>query len=493
MTPLLLFITTLLGIAAAWAPWRSTKGLHASAVLASLLTACTATALGLPPLIGKEQLIGAWWLIDPFSGLMLVLIALLSFAATCVSTTYLRHEHREHVVRLPRMCFYYASLHLFAFGMMMTVLSNNIMVLWLALESTTLSTTLLVAFYVKEGAIEAAWKYIVLCSTGIALGLIGMLVAMFAATTATELSGHSLFLLTSLTQDAAGFPPELLRWSFVFIFIGIGTKVGLVPMHTWLPDAHSKTPSPVSAMLSGILLNVALYTVLRFKLITDTALGSSQWTSGFFLVFGLLSIALPAFIILTQENYKRLLAYSSIEHMGILSFAIGLGPVGAVAAVMHMMGHTLAKSLLFFGAGDILLRWKSTKIANVRAVLRFAPITGILFLLGLLALLAVPPSPLFISEVMIAAAGMSSHPALTVLFLVLLTIVCIGMMRAAFRMLFSQDPSQDKKKDSGWNVTHAIMLVELLCLAAAGMFFMTNEGYQFASMIARAFTLPSAL
>ena len=260
-------------------------------------------------------------------------------------------------------------------------------------------------------------------------------------------------------------------------------------MHTWLPDAHSKTPSPVSAMLSGILLNVALFTVLRFKLITDTALGSSAWTGGFFLTFGLLSIALPAFILLTQENYKRLLAYSSIEHMGILSFAVGLGPAGAVAAVMHMVGHTLAKSLLFFGAGDILLRWKSTKIANIRGVMRAAPVTGILFLLGLLMLLAVPPSPLFVSELMVVAVGMSQRPALTLLFLLLLVIVCIGMMRAVFRMLFSHDPAPVKRA-RGWNLTRAIMLIELLFLIAVGVFFMTNEGFRLAASIAHTFTLP---
>ena len=228
--------------------------------------------------------------------------------------------------------------------------------------------------------------------------------------------------------------------------------------------------------------------MLRFKELTDISLGSSVWTGYFFLTFGLLSIALPALIILTQGNYKRLLAYSSIEHMGIMAFAIGLGPVGAIAAVMHMVGHAFAKSLLFFGAGDILLRWKSTKIENVRGVLQAAPFTGILFLFGLLALLAVPPSPLFASELVLAAVGMSVHPALTLLFVLLLTIVFVGMMRAAFRMLFSHDPTSVKSAIPGWNRTHTIMAMELLCLVAAGIFFMTADGYRFAASIAATFT-----
>ncbi|TSC79925.1 MAG: hypothetical protein G01um101425_402 [Candidatus Peregrinibacteria bacterium Gr01-1014_25] len=489
MTPSLLFITTLLGACAAYAPWRSRLAIQSSAILASLLTASVALVLGLRPILSGTTWSTEWWLIDPFSGLLLALIALLSVSATIVSTGYLRHEQEVHIIDLQHIRFYYMSLHLFVLGMMATVMANHVLVLWLALESTTLSTTLLVAFYAKEGAIEAAWKYIVICSSGIALGLIGMLITMYSAAAGTDLSGHTLFLLTSLREHAASFPPGLLRWAFVFVFIGVGTKVGLVPMHTWLPDAHSKTPSPVSALLSGILLNVALYVVLRFKFITDTALGSSTWTGSFFLVFGLLSIALPACIMLTQANYKRLLAYSSIEHMGILSFAIGLGPLGGIAAVMHMVGHALAKSLLFFGAGDILLRWKSTKIENVRGVLRAAPATGVLFLLGLLAILAVPPSPLFTSELLLVTAGMSVHPALTLLFLLLLTIVFIGMLRAAFHMLFTRDTQSPPQAGGGWNRTHAVMLAQLLCLAAVSAFLMTHEGFQLASLIAQQFTV----
>lgn len=478
MSPLFLFIALPFSACAAYIPWRRSTTVHSVAIVASVFTALLALNLGWRPLFFGVPLITDWWYIDAFSGVLLMLIALLTLAAMIVSTGYLRQNIR----------FYYASLHLFSLGMMTTVVANNIMLLWLALESTTLSTTLLVAFYAKEGAIEAAWKYIVICSTGIALGLIGMLISMYAAATSGSLSGQSLFLLTSLNAHAAAFPPVLLRAAFIFVFIGIGTKVGLVPMHTWLPDAHSKTPSPVSALLSGILLTVALYTILRFKFITDLALGSSAFTSPFFLIFGLLSIALPAFIMLAQGNYKRLLAYSSIEHMGILTFAIGLGPIGGVAAVMHMIGHAFAKSLLFFGAGDMLLRWKTTKIAKVRGVLQKAPFTGMLFLLGLLAILAVPPSPLFVSELLLMAFGMSVHPVLTLLFALLMTIVFIGMMRAIFQMLFAEASSPEKFVSERWNRTHTVMAMELLCLAALSFFFMTAEGYEWASSIARSFT-----
>ena len=261
MTPLLLFIVLPLSACAVYLPWRNCTMVHSTAILSSILTFFIALNLGFGPIFSGTSRITQWWHIDAFSGFLLILIALLSFAAIIVSTGYLQQEEKEEHLMNRHIRFYYASLHLFVLGMMTTVIANNMMMLWLALESTTLSTTLLVAFYIKDGAIEAAWKYIVICSTGIALGLIGILMAMYAAAVSSPLADQSLFLLSSLREHAAALPPILMRASFVFVFVGIGTKVGLVPMHTWLPDAHSKTPSPVSALLPGILLYVALYTL----------------------------------------------------------------------------------------------------------------------------------------------------------------------------------------------------------------------------------------
>jgi len=203
-----------------------------------------------------------------------------------------------------------------------------------------------------------------------------------------------------------------MQIAFVFILIGYGTKVGLVPMHAWLPDAHSRAPAPISALLSGVLLNAALFSILRYKTLVDITLSNSHWSGQLLLFFGALSCVVPAAFILVQTDYKRLLAYSSIEHMGLTAFLFGLGPVGTFAALIHMIGHALSKSMLFFAAGNIYLAFKSTKFEKVGEVMRVLPYTGAIFLAGVLALLAVPPSPLFLSEYRLFAGAISSHPVL---------------------------------------------------------------------------------
>ena len=408
----------------------------------------------------------------PLIATLLILVALVYLAATLVSQRYMTLEESRNILSDKDVRRYFALQHLFMLTLIGALLADHVGMLWIALEGPTLATTLLVSLYRKEGAVEAAWKYIVLCSIGISLGLMGILLFVHAAMQG-GLSPEEALSLTTLLEHARDLNPETLKWAVVFVFIGLGTKVGFVPMHPWLPDAHSKTPSPISAMLSGVLLNVALVTILRFRPIVDVALGNDTWTSGFFLTFGVISVTFAALIILQSKNYKRTLAYSSIEHMGLIAFFLGLGPLGLVPAVVHMIGHTLAKSLLFFESGEILLAFHTTKTDGVRELLKRLPKTSVMLMLGLLLLLAVPPSPLFFSEVIGLGLGMQSHPVLTVIILLSLTLVAYGMLRSGLQMnaptageVPEHAPMLPKRER--FHLTHAVALCEILLLIGVG-------------------------
>ncbi|MBI4598764.1 hydrogenase 4 subunit F [Candidatus Uhrbacteria bacterium] len=474
-----------------WLPVVPVKAVRGLGVLAASVAAGFVWTTAFPVLLGRVEMrsLGIWF-VDPMSALVASLIVLVYLATAVVSVRYLGHERHERLVTDRQVRLYYVMMHLFAFAMLVTALANHLGVIWFGLEATTLATTCLVAFYAKDGALEAAWKYILLCSTGIALGLVGILMVGHAA--AVGGLQHADFLyLDTLRMHASSLSPDIMRWAFVFVFVGIGTKVGFVPLHTWLPDAHSKTPSPISAMLSGILLNVAFVTILRFKGVTDLALGGTEWTEKFFLVFGILSVLLPGFILLIQRNYKRMLAYSSIEHMGLLAFSVGLGPLGLVPAVMHMVGHTLAKSALFFGAGEILLRWKTTKLDHLPAVFTHAPRTAVLFLLAILGILAMPGSTLFASEYLMVGYGINTHLVSTLIVLLGLSLVAVGMMRHTLALLFEGAPAATEVPPAvesvrePWTLTHAVMAGELALLGAAGVFFLLPSGLAFATRVAQ--------
>ncbi len=473
-------ITILLAlcIASALAPFamRTSRSVLTAACITSTLVFFASVSAALPTLLTGTVIHGTYWYLDSFAALMVLLIGFIQWTAVLTSLEYVGKEIHEGVIDFAGARRYFFFLGLFVFSMLLTVVSNNLGFMWIALEATTLATTLLVAFYQHKGSLEAAWKYLILCSTGISLGLIGLLLTYYASSSTGLLSGLSATMWTNVREVAPLLPPHLMQIAFVFVLIGYGTKVGLVPMHAWLPDAHSRAPSPISGMLSGILLNTALFAILRFRVLVDGSLASSAWTSGLLLVFGALSCAIPAAFILLQTDYKRLLAYSSIEHMGLIVFSAGLGAVGAVASVIHIVGHALAKSALFFGAGNILLRFKSTKFEHVAGVMRVLPYTGGLFLALMLALLATPPSPLFGSELLVISQGIVTHPALTAIVLVALAIIFAGFIQLVMPLLFAAAPSIEKapvKKGERFGVTHVAMGLHLVVLVAFSIFLFT--------------------
>lgn len=474
LTPLLLGVCVLTSLVALFA--RSVRAASLFAFTGSTIAFVLSLFIAVPALLGFVQPLAeaGLWYVDGLSACLVLIIGFVQWTATIASMSYLAEEVHEGVIGLPHVRRYWALLGLFILSMFTVAVSNNLGFMWIALEATTLATILLVAFYARPGSLEAAWKYLILCSTGIALGLIGLIFTSYAASLAGGVGALNAINWTNLLAVAPSLSPTLMKVAFAFILIGYGTKVGLAPMHTWLPDAHSSAPSPISGMLSGVLLNTALFAVFRYKALVDGAMGASVWTNTLLLGFGTLTCILPAAFILVQKDYKRLLAYSSIEHMGLITFSAGLGALGLVASLIQMIGHALIKPLLFFGAGNILLRFKSTKFERVSGVVRALPYTGGMFLAGVLLLLATPPSPLFVSEYLIVSSGIAMHPALIALILFALAVIFAGFVRLVMPMLFARGEDGGAHAAEGvrrekWNSAHTAMLMHLVLAALFGI------------------------
>lgn len=433
---------------------------------------------------------GGLWHVDGFGALLVLLISFIQWTATLSSRSYLAAELAAGIIDEIQVRRYAGLVPLFVFAMLVSAVSNNLGLLWIALEATTLATTLLVAFYARPGSLEAAWKYLILCSTGIALGLGGVMIAFYAASMNGTTEGFAAMNWTAFLAIAPTLSPMLLKLAFVLILIGYGTKAGFVPMHTWLPDAHSSAPSPISGLLSGVLLPVALFAILRFKMIVDATLGDSLWTGHLLIVFGLLSIAIPAAFTLVQGDYKRLLAYSSIEHMGIVALCFGIGGFATLAGVVHLAGHALAKSALFFGAGNIVGRFHSTKFDRVGDVARVLPYTASLFAAALLALLAVPPSPLFLSELVLVSQGVLEHPYAVLILLVSITVVAAGFIRLMIPLLYAPAEHEDHPVRAGekLSLAHAAIGAHLVVLLGIGIAVWTAPGLALFTGIAASIT-----
>ncbi|HEU4366831.1 MAG TPA: hydrogenase 4 subunit F [Methylomirabilota bacterium] len=325
--------------------------------------------------------------------------------------------------------------NLFTFTMLFAVTTNNVGFMWIAIEATTITSAMLIPLHVTKASVEASWKYILIGSIGIALAFAGTVLGYFDF---VNLAGRQEEALnwTVLMASAPHLHPPVIQLAFVFILIGYGTKAGLAPMHTWLPDAHSEAPAPLSAMMSGVLLAVALYAVIRWEAVVNAAVGT-RFTDGLFIVLGVLSIVIAAFSLVVQRNYKRMLAYSSIEHTGLMCVGLALGPLGTFAAMLHLLNHTLAKSTMFFLAGRVLHRYRTTEIDGVSGLLRTMPWTGGLFAAAMLAVIGLPPFGLFISEFALFRAGFAAgRPWLMGFVLALLTLAFVSMIGHLNRMLY---------------------------------------------------------
>ncbi|SDF15286.1 hydrogenase 4 subunit F [Sporolituus thermophilus] len=373
---------------------------------------------------------------DHVSALLLTVIAVLTFTATLFSAPYMEKEMRHGVIPAAALRRYYMLLNAFSFTMAAALLVENLGLLWVAIEATTLVSALLVAFQLNRSALEAAWKYVMVCTVGICLALFGTILLYYAQVSAGG-SGQEALSWLALKQVAERLDPAMVRLAFVFILIGYGTKAGLAPMHTWLPDAHSQAPSPVSGLLSGALLSCALYALMRHVAIVKAVAGTA-FIQPLLVGLGVLSVLIALPFLLLQHDIKRLFAYSSVEHMGIVTLALGLGtPLAVYGALLHVLNHAVAKSALFFLAGAIVQEYRTKHILRIRGMMTFAPRLGALFLLTVLCITGMPPFGVFVSKFTVAwAAFAGGQPLVGAVLLLLLAGIFAGMTYYCCQMVF---------------------------------------------------------
>lgn len=386
-----------------------------------------------PMTVAHEQ-----FFIDPFNVFLIALTALVGFTTAVFSRPYMRIEEDHGRLNARRLRLYHSMYQLFMTAMLVALSTNNMGLLWVAMEAATLSTVLLVSLYRTRASIEAAWKYFILCGVGIALALFGTILLYFAAEHLLGGAGMSALLWTHLDAVKEQLDPTVIGLAFVFLLVGYGTKVGLAPLHNWLPDAHAEGPTPVSAVLSGLLLNVAMYAVVRCKILAVGAMHSAV-PGRMLMGFGLLSTLLAAFFLWRQRDIKRLFGYSSIEHMGIITFAFGMGgPLANFAALLHMTVHSLTKSAIFFAAGHASQIAGTQRIAGIRGLLVVSPTVGWGLMLGSLAILGMPPFGVFTSEYLILTTAMRDHPWATPVLLAALGVAFAAIFGHVQPMVFGE-------------------------------------------------------
>ena len=411
-----------------------------------------ASALGLGSALHVASIVlasgpigGGQLYVDAFNVYLIVLTTLVGLTTAVFSRRYMAHELAIERVTPLRMRLYHASFQGFLFTMLLALATNNLGVLWVSLEGATLATVLLVSLYRTPESIEAAWKYFILCGVGIAQALFGTVLLHFAAARVVPDPDQAL-LWSVLHAHVTELEPVVVAIAFIFLLVGYGTKVGLVPLHNWLPDAHSEGPTPMSAVLSGLLLNVALYAVVRVKMLADGALAAGsqhnpQLAGSLMMGFGMLSFLVAGLFLHRQRDVKRLFSYSSIEHMGLMTFAFGLGgPLATFGALLHMTVHSLTKSAIFVTVGHASQIAGTQRMDHIRGLVRTQPAVGWGLLVGTIAIAGFPPFGVFTSEFLLLTATMKTWPWLTIPLLAGLAIAFAGLFRHLHPMVFGALP-----------------------------------------------------
>lgn len=401
--------------------------------------------------------------VDALGAIIMLIIAFAGLSTIAYSIPYLRQETTKNIIGFIKVKQYFVLLDLFLAAMFLAISSSSPIFTWISIEATTLSTAFLISFYNRPSNMEAAWKYLILSSVGLLLGFFGTLLYF---TSVSSLVGSGFVSWQFLAGNAAHFDPLIAKIAFVFALIGYGTKVGFVPMHTWKPDAYSKAPAPIGALLSGALMPVAFAIILKCKTVTDAVVGP-EFSQHLLIVFGTLSITVAAAIMLVSRNYKRLLAYSGIEHAGIVALGFGFGGLGVFAATLHMIYHACVKGILFFSAGNLLLKYNSAKIANIRGAFNALPVTSVLFFAGFLAGTGIPPFGIFLTKLFILSVGIKSYPVTTIIALSFMAILFIAFLKHTTAMVFGKKPDGIKAGEGNiWLVIPPIvLLIALFCLS----------------------------
>ncbi len=401
--------------------------------LATFLAACVLTA-GIisdgPMLVWEQQ-----FFIDPLNVFLVTLTCFVGFTTAIFSRPYMRIEQDHGKMTPMRMRLYHSMYQLFNFTMLLGLTTNNMGIVWVSMEAATLTTVLLVSVYRTAASLEAAWKYFILCGVGIAQALFGTVLLYMAAERVLGAESATL-LWTSLNAYKAQLDPAIITIAFAFLLVGYGTKVGLVPLHSWLPDAHAEGPTPVSAVLSGLLLNMAMYAVLRCKVLTDGAL-QRPLAGQLMMGFGLLSLVVAAFFLSRQKDVKRMFSYSSIEHMGLITFAFGMGgPIANFAGLLHMTVHSLIKSAVFFTVGHATQKAGTQVMSEIRGLIKVNPTVGWGLILSVMAILGMPPFGVFASEFLILTTAMREQPWATPFLLLSLGVAFASILVRVLPMVF---------------------------------------------------------
>lgn len=426
------------------------------ASLVSSLSLCINFLHSSPLISGQQQ-----FYIDAFNLLLIILTTFITTTIAIFSYRYMWHNVEFGKITKNYLRLYHVMYQLFIFMILLTLSTNNIGVLWVAMEGSTLATVLLVSLYRTPHAVEAAWKYFILCIVGIALALFGTILLYSSASQLFATSGSAI-LWTILHKNAAVLDVPIIKLAFVFLLIGYGTKMGLVPLHNWLPDAYSESPAPVSALLSGLLSTVALYALIRFKIIVDLALNTNL--AGYLMMgFGLLSFLVAAILIHRQKNIKRLFSYSSIEHMGLMTFGFGLGgTLATFSALFYMLMHALIKSAIFINIGNMVQFNGKQSLEQIRGVIRSQPLIGWGLIIATLAICGFPPFGIFTSEFLLFIATIKSWPWLTVLLIFGLITAFAGLLRNIHPIVYGE-PNENANKNSNMFpvVLHLVLVLVL--------------------------------
>jgi hydrogenase-4 component F len=428
-------------------------------VLASGATFAAGVALLFVPRLRTDI-----FLIDDFNIYLVILTTFIGFTTSIFSATYIGHELETGKLTPVFLRFYHALYQAMMAAMNLALVVNNVGLLWVGVEVATLSTVMMVGIYRTPEAVEAAWKYFILGSVGIALAFFGTILIYLVAQPVVG-EGLPAMAWDTLVKNGASFDAKLLSLAFVFLLVGYGTKVGIAPFHAWLPDAHAEGPTPISAVLSGLLLNVALYALLRFKMLLAT--NAETLNVGTIMIWlGLLSLIFAAFMLYRRRDIKRLFAYSSIEHMGIMTFAFGMGgPLANFAGLLHMTMHSLIKSAIFFAVGHIAQAKGTQRIAQLRGLSVTHPVLAVGLALGVIAIAGLPPFGMFLSEFMLVSTSFARQPLLALL-LVFGLVVAFGALLLRMQDVLFGEPSGPV---GGVKASYGPLFVHLALVLVAGL------------------------
>jgi hydrogenase-4 component F len=461
---IILFAAPLAGVALSLAV-RSSRLSEYATVIAAIIDLAVSIPLLLRVVNGPLVLAHSYLQVDLLGAWVIVCISIVYTLSSVYAVGYMRLLNEEN--RLP---LFYGLFSGFAFTMLAACIVNNVGVFWIAIELTTLISTFLVGFEREAESTEAAWKYIIVVSGGISLALLGTILFYWGGS--FVLGPSYAMTWAALHRSAPSVYPPLLLVSFLLVLVGYGTKAGLAPMHTWLPDAHSESPAPVSAMLSGALLNASMLGIARFlAVVRGTSI--DRFAHSAVVGFGIFSFVIAALFIVRQTGIKRLMAYSSVEHIGIQALGLGFGGVlGVAGALYHMLNHSLNKSLMFFGAGNAMRAYGTKEISGIRGVLKTFPASGTLWLLGAVGIAGAPPFALFLSEFTVLRAGIGSrYRWAVVLFVIFLIVIFIGFLAHFRAMFFDEAPEQPAPRVSGRVWRTLPMWLAFLPLLALGLWW----------------------